>query len=84
MTYCDILEHNQIKWPTRTYCASCQKNQLSWQPKHLQPRAFGDNITNISGPEIRGYRGQFRGSKTNWGYKQCNIPLCKIGDCWRL
>jgi hypothetical protein len=92
MTYCEAPEHNPIRRATRVYCAYCRQNQLNWQPKRPQsrasrpgprPRAFGDNITNIS-EESRGFRGQFRGSKTEWGCEECNKPLCKTGDCWRL
>ncbi len=75
MTYHEAPEHNQIARPTRAYCAYCRKNQLNWKPKH-QRQSFGTDITNIGG--------RFRGSCTRWGCDSCNIPLCKIGDCWRL
>ena len=87
MTYCETPEHNQILRPTRSYCAHCRKNQLNWEPK-FKRRAFGADITNIVGGLRGGSRGgsggRFRGSCTRWGCDQCNIPLCKIGDCWRL
>ena len=75
------LEYNQIYRATRAYCAYCRQTKLNWKPKHLQPRprSFGIDLTNFSED-----RGQFRGSKTQWGCKECNKPLCKIGDCWRL
>jgi hypothetical protein len=81
MDYSEPLEHNQIYRAKRVYCAYCSKNQLNWQPKHSQPkpRTFGAIITNNEGS-----RGQFRGSKTQWGCQKCNKPLCKIGDCWHL
>ncbi len=75
MTYCKAPEHNQTLRLSRIYCVYCQNNQLSWQPKHQQ-RAFGTDITNIGG--------QFRGSRTQWGCDQCNVTLCKTGDCWDL
>jgi hypothetical protein len=82
MAYHETPEHNQIRRPTRAYCAYCQKHQSDWQPKYQRQRSFGTNITNISS---RGdYGGRFRGSSTQWGCDLCNIPLCKIGDCWRL
>ena len=76
MVYHETPEHNQIQRPSRAFCAYCQKHQLDWQPRHQQQWSFGTNITNI------GVR--FRGSCTQWGCDQCDIPLCKIGDCWRL
>ena len=79
MAYEDSPEHNKVYRPTRAYCAYCREDRLNWQPKHLQPRSFGTDITNISGSRAR-----FRGSKTQWGCDHCNIPLCKLGDCWRL
>jgi hypothetical protein len=85
MTYCDAPEHTQIYRASRAYCAYCRNiSESNWKPKHLQPRprAFGANITNIRGPGQ--FQGQFRGSKTQWGCQECNKPLCKIGDCWRL
>ena len=83
ITYCEAPEHNQILRPTRSYCVHCRKNQSSWEPKHQQ-RAFGTNITNIGGGLGSGSGGRFRDSNTQWGCDQCNIPLCKIGNCWRL
>src|SRR5438552_14981707 len=80
MTYDEVLEHNQIRRPTRAYCAYCRNNQLNWQPKNQLPRSFGADITNIGG----GSGGRFRGSKTRSGCGKCNIALCKIGHCWRL
>jgi len=84
MIYHKAPEHNQVLRPTRAYCAYCRNNQLNWQPKIHRQRVFGADITNIgdgsrggSGGEVR-----FRGSKTNWGCDACNVPLCKIGDCW--
>jgi hypothetical protein len=85
MAYSGGLEHNQIYRPSRAYCAYCRENRPIWKPKHLQPRAFGTNITNISEGSIesrRPIRPRIRGSKTNWGCSQCNIALCKVGDCW--
>jgi hypothetical protein len=76
MTYHEAPEHNQIRRSCRAFCAYCRKHESNWQPKHEQQRSFGANITNI------GVR--FRGSCTQWGCDQCDIPLCKIGDCWRL
>jgi hypothetical protein len=84
MTYSETLEHNQILKPTRAYCAYCRNNQLNWQPKFQQRRSFGADITNIGGGSRGGFGGRFRGSRTRWGCDQCNIPLCKIGDCWCL
>ena len=69
-----------------TDCAYCRKNQ-NWKPKYQQQRSFGTEIINIgggSGGGSGGCGGQFRGSGTKWGCVKCNIPLCKIGDCWRL
>ena len=84
MMYSESPEHNQIYRSTRAYCVYCRKNQFIWEPKHEQQehqrRSFGIDITNIGG----GSGGRFRGSKTQWGCDQCDIPLCKIGDCWRL
>ena len=81
MIYIEAPEYNQNLRPTRDYYAYCQKNQLNWEPKHQQ-RSFGANITNI-GDDSGGDSGDwFRGSKTNWCCDACNIPLCKIGDCW--
>ena len=74
-----VSEHNQISRPTRAYCAYCRKNQFIWKPKH-QGRVFETDITNIKDNS----RGRFRGSLTKWGCAECNIPLCKIGNCWRL
>ena len=74
MVYHEIPEHNQIRRPTRAYYAFCRKHQLHWQPKYQ--RSFGANITNIVS--------RFQGSSTQWGCDSCNIPLCKIGNCWRL
>src|SRR5438034_114691 len=73
MTYHEAPEHNQIQRCTRAYCAYCRKNQ-----KQGRKRAFGADITNIRD----GSWGRFRGTKTRYGCKQCNIALCKIGDCW--
>ena len=72
MTYYVAPDYNPILRPIRTYCAYCGKNQLNQQPKH-QKRSFGTDITNIGS--------RFRGSRTQWGCDQCNVPLCKIGDC---
>jgi len=80
-------EHQMVARPTRTYCAYCRANLSTWNPK-LQ-RRFGADITNING-RSRGQeqRGQeqkrLRGSRVKWGCDQCNVPLCKEGDCWRL
>ena len=74
MIYHEAPKHNQIRRPTRTYCAHCQKNE-NWKLKH-QEQDFEADITNIGN--------QFRGTSIYWGCEQCNIPLCKIGDCWRL
>ena len=83
MTYHEAPEHNQIRRPTRAYCAYCRKNQ-NWKSKNQgQARAFGTDITNIQGGSGGG-SGCHWGSKTRWGCKKCNIPLCKTGDCWRL
>ena len=79
MTYGEAPEHTQIRRPKRAYCAYCRRNQLNWKPKH-QGQAFGTDITNNGDS----YRDWFRGSKTRWECIKCNIPLCKIGDCWRL
>ena len=76
MTYSEVLKHNQILRPTRVYCAYCQNNQLNWQSKFQQQWFFGADITNIGG--------RFRGSRTQWGCDQCNVALCKTGDCWDL
>src|SRR5205085_11496228 len=67
MSYSKVPEHNQIYsliGPTG------RNNQLNWQPRH-QGRAFGADITNIGGSS----RGQFRGSRTQWGRDQCNLAL---------
>jgi hypothetical protein len=74
MTYSETPEHNRIQRPSRTYCAYCRKNQTR-KLRH-QEQAFGANITNIGD--------RFRGSSTYWGCEQCNIALCKLGDCWHL
>ena len=79
MMYLKPQEHNQIYRPKRIYCAYCRENQLNWQSKHQQ-QSFGTNITNIGG----GSEGQFQGSRTQWGCDQCDVALCKIGDCWQL
>jgi Transposase IS4 len=78
MIYTEAPEHNQVLRLRRTYCAYCRKNQ-HWKPRQ-QGRPFGADITNIAG----GSGGRFRGSMTKWGCDSCNIPLCKIGDCWHL
>ena len=86
MTYGEAPEHNQVLRPTRAYYAYCRKNQ-NWKPKYQQQRSFGTEIINIGGGSGGGSGdcgGQFRGSRTKWGCVKCNIPLCKIGDCWRL
>ena len=75
MTYSETPEHNQICRPSRTYCAYCRKHQLNWQSKHQQ-WSFEMDITNIES--------QFRGSNTQWGCDQCDVPLCKAGSCWHL
>ena len=80
MEYSDPPEHDLIFRPTRLYCAYCRQNQLNWKSKHLQVRSFGTNIININ----RGAQGRVRGSRTQWGCDQCDVPLCKLGDCWRL
>jgi hypothetical protein len=81
-------EHRLVLRSKRTYCAYCRNNQLNWQPKKIQPqRRFGVDITNIRGglTNIKdSSRGQFRGSQSQWGCIECNIALCKVGDCWRL
>jgi len=74
MTYHEAPKHNQIRRPTRTYCAHCRKNE-NWKLKH-QEQDFGADITNIGD--------RFRGTSTYWGCEQCNIALCKLGDCWCL
>jgi hypothetical protein len=80
MRYHEAPEHNQVLRLTSTYCAYCRKNK-NWEPKQQgRARAFGTNITNITGS----LRGRIRGSRTEWGCAECNISLCKIGDCWRL
>ena len=81
MTYHEAPEHNQICRSTRAYCAYCKKNQLNWQSKFQQQQAFGADITNIGGNSGVNSGGRFRGSKTRSGCHQCNIALCKIGDC---
>jgi hypothetical protein len=87
ITYSMPLEpprHQQVYRDSRAYCAYCRKNKDNWKPRHSQPRTFGIDITN-RGP-IGGINkaNKPRGSKTQWGCQQCNVPLCKIGDCWRL
>ena len=85
MRYHETPEHNQILRSTRIYCIYCWKDQLNWKPKHQwQQQSFDTNLTNIGGGYRGDYRGQFRGSKTSVGCDQCNVPLCKIGDCWCL
>ncbi len=80
MAYTEAPEHNQVLRLRRTYCAYCRRNE-NWEPKQQgRPRVFGTNITNIIG----GSGGRVRGSLTQWGCDSCNIPLCKIGDCWHL
>ena len=79
--YTEISEHNKVLRLNRVYCVYCQKHQLNWESKHQQ-WSFGTNITNIGGGSGGGSGGRFRGSRTNWGCDACNIPLCKIGDCW--
>ena len=80
MNYSEVPEHNQILRPTRAYCAYCRNNQSNWQSKHQQQQSFGADIINIGD----GSGGRFRGSKTQWACDQCNIALCKTGNCWCL
>ncbi len=84
MSYTEAPEHNQVLRSTRAYCVSCRNNRLIWQPKVQRQRYLGADITNFGGGSRGGSGGRFRGSKTHWGCDACNIPLCKIGDCWRL
>ena len=80
MAYHKIPKHNQTLRSTRIYCTYCRQNQ-NWKPKPQESaRAFETDIINIRD----GSGDQFRGSRTNWGCDTCNIPLCKIGDCWGL
>ena len=76
MIYHEILKHNQIWRSCRIFCAYCRKHESNWQSKHEQQWSFRANITNI--------RVWFRGSCTQWGCNQCDISLCKIGNCWHL
>ena len=83
IAYGEAPEHNQELRRTRAYCAYCRKNK-DWEPKQQgRARAFGTDITNIRGGSGGG-SGYHWGSKTQWGCVKCNIPLCKIEDCWRL
>jgi Transposase IS4 len=75
------LKHSHVSRPSRAYCAYCWENRPNWKSRHLQPRAFGTNIINISEGSRRP---RIRGSKTQWGCDYCNVALCKVGDCWDL
>jgi len=77
-------EHQGVARPTRAYCAYCRTNLSNWHPKNQQSRRFGVDITNISGNSRGQEQKRLRGSKVKWGCNQCNVPLCKTGDCWQL
>jgi len=70
-------EHQGVVRPKRAYCAYCRANLSNWHPKNRQHRRFGVEISGNS-------RGRLQGSRVNWGCDQCDVPLCKTGDCWRL
>jgi len=85
IAYGEAPEHKQVLRSTKAYCAYCRKSPLNWQPKIQQrQRFFGADITNNRDGSGSGSGGRFRGSQTQWRCVKCNIPLCKIGDCWRL
>jgi len=87
--YCAYCQKNRLIWEPKHEQRAFRTNITNIRDGlgHGK-REFGTNITNIGGGLGRGSGdgsgGRLRGSKTNWGCDECNIALCKIGDCWRL